>query len=75
MVEGRVVLLDIATSAIFFKSASGFYKLELVVGQLKVALLNAKDCIDAKLLEANNIEASLRALRALGALGAFDRET
>ena len=38
-----LVLLEFATSAIFFSSASEFYKMELVADQLEVALFKEKN--------------------------------
>ena len=55
-----LVLLEFATGAIFFSIASGFYGLELVADQLKIALFGAKNGVDAR----------LSALRAFGARGA-----
>ena len=65
-----LVLLEFATSAIFFSRTSGFYGLELVADQLEVALFGAKNGVDAELFGANGVEARLSALRALGARGA-----
>ena len=60
-----LVLPESATGAVFFR-------LKLVVDQLEVALLGAKDCVDAELLGANGVEARLSALRAHGARKASD---
>ena len=61
------MLLKFATGAIFFNSASGFYRLELVADQLEIALFGAKNGVDAELLGTNSVEVRLNALKALGA--------
>ena len=64
-----LVLLEFATSAIFFSSAFGFYGLEMVADQLEVALFGAKNGVDAELFGANGVEARLSAFRTLDARG------
>ena len=65
-----LVLLEFATSAIFFSSASDFYGLKLVADKLEVALFGAKNGVDGELFGANGVEARLSAFRTLGARGA-----
>ena len=47
--------LEFATCAIFFSSASNFYGLELIADQLEVALIGAKNGVDAELFGANSV--------------------
>ena len=63
------MLLEFATSAIFFTSASNFYKLKLVADQMEVALFEAKNGVDAVLLG----RMASRPARARSELSARDR--